>query len=91
VLGEHDDHELTGPGRLGHQRVEHLEEEGDVGEVLPRDNLEIGHQDVFLGLGRVGDAATLGARPCSGRATGCIAKGYPTEGGHVRALSPIHA
>ena len=50
VLVQHDDDELARPRRLGHQRMAHLEQVGDVGEVLPLDDLEVGHGGRFLDL-----------------------------------------
>jgi len=39
----HDDHELAGPRGLGHQRMAHFQQVGDVREVLARHDFEIRH------------------------------------------------
>ena len=44
MLVFHDDHELTGLGRLGQQRMADLQQVGDVGEIRARDDFEVGHE-----------------------------------------------
>ena len=43
VLVLHHDDELARPGGPGHQRMADLEQVGDVGEILARHDLEVGH------------------------------------------------
>jgi len=55
---QHDDDELPGSGGPGHQGMAHVQLVGDVREVLPRHDLEVGH-----GVHRPAGAASRGTRP----------------------------
>jgi hypothetical protein len=57
MLVQHDDDELPGPGGARHQRVAHLQQVGDVGEVLPAHDLEIRHGQPFDPASSAGDWA----------------------------------